>query len=462
MPSKIPRWRRTKIEGENVRLSGRTLALAIWTLFGSVAFAQERVGPSFDCAAARQPLAQMLCASSDLARTDLLFSQAYWALFQQVGEAGKKDLKQEDIRFIDAVQQQCGVPHSGPIPPEGAPAWTCVRAAYEKQRVLWLSRLTPPASEEANRPIERHIALQRALQKLGFLPAGQAADGVYGPATRAALSQWQRMHFRPETGLLGDADATVLEEIAAKDSGPRTVQAAHTMANARSSADENLQSPSSTTEAAPSVTGRAPPREAAEPDRTYSDPATYCRVVNTIDRPDSRYNGPDTPRIVVRSFGLVPEDDLFSEFAWRCLNGRVLACQSPGDADACIQWPGGMSAVRVPTSEMNAFCKQNPGSSFIPYSLIGHSNPFEWHCSNDHAEITKQLGTLDERGFHEGVWQPLDTMTQTPIDALFEAIGKNDLSGVKSTLEQGMNVNATAESGSTPLYIATAVRSNSK
>src|SRR5437588_2195301 len=54
--------------------------------------AADQIGPSFDCAAARQPLAQILCADPDLSQTDLRFAQAYFALLPQLDDAGKRDL----------------------------------------------------------------------------------------------------------------------------------------------------------------------------------------------------------------------------------------------------------------------------------------------------------------------------------------------------------------------------------
>jgi uncharacterized protein len=170
----------------------------------------EQIGPSFDCHKAQQPLAQMLCADPDLSRTDLRFAQAYFALLRQVGDAGKGELKQEELQFLETVQQQCGIPRSGPVVPQSEASRNCVKTAYEKQRSVWVSRLTSLSLEEADRPIERHIALQRSLQQLGFLPADAIIDGVYGTGTREAISQWQRSHNRSVTGALGDDDAQAL------------------------------------------------------------------------------------------------------------------------------------------------------------------------------------------------------------------------------------------------------------
>lgn len=177
----------------------------------------EQIGPSFDCSAARQPLAQILCADPDLSQTDLRFAQAYFALLPQLDDAGKRDLKQEDLRFLDAAQQHCGVPPAGPTPAQSDALRKCVKDAYESQRSVWLLRLRPPFSEEASRPIERHIALQRLLQQLGFLSADAKVDGVYGAGTREAISRWQSAQGGNVTGVLSDADAQALEQGAPQD-----------------------------------------------------------------------------------------------------------------------------------------------------------------------------------------------------------------------------------------------------
>lgn len=79
-----------------------------------------------------------------------------------------------------------------------------------------------PFSEEASRPIERHIALQRSLQQLGFLSADAAVDGVYGAGTREAISRWQSTRNRSVTAVLGDSDAQALQEQASQQGAPVT------------------------------------------------------------------------------------------------------------------------------------------------------------------------------------------------------------------------------------------------
>jgi len=165
------------------------------------------IGPSFDCASVHTPVAQLICSSPDMSRLDLMFVQAYYAMRQQVGEAGWQTLKVEAVNFEDQTLQRCGIPLTGVLPPDQRPWLTCLAAAYERQRAVWLSRLSGPGGEEARRLIEAHVALQRDLQLIGLLPASETIDGVYGSATRTAILAWQQSQGSEPTGFLSDADA---------------------------------------------------------------------------------------------------------------------------------------------------------------------------------------------------------------------------------------------------------------
>jgi len=115
--------------------------IAFIRAYGAPASVSPRIGPGFDCAEARQPLSLIICADPGLSRADLLFNQAYWALFQQVGSTGQGKLKKEDLAFLDWVQQRCGIPHFGPLPVDGLSSRDCVKEAFEAQRSTWLGRL---------------------------------------------------------------------------------------------------------------------------------------------------------------------------------------------------------------------------------------------------------------------------------------------------------------------------------
>jgi uncharacterized protein YecT (DUF1311 family) len=214
------------------------------------AAAPARIGPSFDCSKGTHPLALMICGNPELTRTDLEFVQAYQALRHQVGEPGQRELQQEAIDFTNSVLRDCGVPEIGPV--SGSP--DCVGAHYKRQRSYWLARLSGAPYEEADRPIERHVALQSRLQQLGFLPPTERVDGVYSARMRGAIVAWQNATGRPVSGFLGDTDASVLERGASQQ-----------VAEAESPDRVAPTSPPQSTQTSDNIAARAPAAMPAQP-----------------------------------------------------------------------------------------------------------------------------------------------------------------------------------------------------
>ena len=173
-------------------------------------------GPSFPCPQPDDPLAQLICSTPKLALLDMQLVQTYEALYQQVGSSGDQALVQDDLLFNRNVRSTCGIAlaqsrGTSPAPPP-APDGSelCVIPAYQQQIALWQGQLQGAAAEEASRSIQDQVALQSRLRALGFLPSQDQLDGVFGPATRAAIIQWQTSVGRQPTGLLGNDDAQAL------------------------------------------------------------------------------------------------------------------------------------------------------------------------------------------------------------------------------------------------------------
>lgn len=200
--------RATKVFGLLAVVCGALVAAA------APARAQTATGPSFDCAApgvARDILPQIICMDPNLAKADLAFSQAYQALRQQVGEAGLRDLRREAVEFTNGTMEACGLAKGMAATPELlAQSRSCLATQYGRQRLAWIERLSPDARQEAERPLDTHLRLQGVLQSRGYLPEEAVIDGVYGPATRIAISLWQQDAGRQPTGLLSAADAMAL------------------------------------------------------------------------------------------------------------------------------------------------------------------------------------------------------------------------------------------------------------
>lgn len=139
---------------------------------------------------------------------------------------------------------------------------------------------------------------------------------------------------------------------------------------------------------------------------TYDDPAAYCAAVGTIDRPDARYTGEAVPEWIARALMRAtnaPADSspaFFKHAAWRCDQGKVLACSYganiPCDAKA--------DAGRKPGPGAKEFCRENPGADVVPAVATGHATIFAWRCKGKRPVIARQVLKVDRRGFPAEFW----------------------------------------------------------
>ena len=138
----------------------------------------------------------------------------------------------------------------------------------------------------------------------------------------------------------------------------------------------------------------------------YDDPAAYCAAVRTIDKPDGRYRGPAVPDWMARALKKAehsPEDtplDVFTHAAWRCADGRVLACFYGANL------PCGEKADprRAPTEPVVAFCRAEPESEIVPAYVTGRRTVFEWRCRAGKPAIVRRVATVDRQGYAAKYW----------------------------------------------------------
>ena len=221
------------------------LLLAAALTAPGVAYGQD-YKPDFNCSAdhSKDSIATMLCQNSEAAKYELIFDQTYYALRQIVGKSGWKALKQEAIADDD-VFKACVEPETmDGILPRADPS--CYISTIDSLTQKYRRRLSGSALEEASRPINQHIALQQTFIDLGYLPAGSIADGVYGKATREAISTWQRVAHRPASdGFISDADAATLSAPTAQnqsyDRPPAPQHSVPTLQDEQQIAAENLK-----------------------------------------------------------------------------------------------------------------------------------------------------------------------------------------------------------------------------
>lgn len=193
-----------------------TGALLLSACLPTPASAQQRIGPSFNCsspAVANQPVAQVICVSDELAYLDLAYVVVHQALSHSLDEAGHRALAAERELFVQGNTERCALPKTGLLAKSPtARDVACIADRYRQRRAELLQRVRGPAAEEASLVPEDTLEIQQRLQAKGFLPPSPAADGVLGPASRSALSAWQRSAGVSETG--GFASKAVLAQLA--------------------------------------------------------------------------------------------------------------------------------------------------------------------------------------------------------------------------------------------------------
>jgi len=156
----------------------------------------------------------------------------------------------------------------------------------------------------------------------------------------------------------------------------------------------------------------APPATLAVPTAAaFTDPFAYCAAVGTIDQPDARYTGPKTNDAIVKGYlkaagldvnGSYP--DAFKQMTiWRCMDKQVYAC----NFGANLPCDSKADTNRAPTQGMADFCKENPGSDFIPMSVTGHATIYSWHCVKDTPELLDQIDKADAAGYLTRIWYPI-------------------------------------------------------
>jgi len=161
---------------------------------------------------------------------------------------------------------------------------------------------------------------------------------------------------------------------------------------------------------------------AANPEQSsYSDPFAYCAAVGTVDAPDGRYNGLEMPDAVVQGLiqqGVVSADapaEFQKHAVWRCMDGQVWVCHF----GANLPCQEKADTSQVPTSELEAFCKENLTADSIPAAVTGRATVYEWECSAGKPQVVRQVFQVDSQGYLADFWYEL-----TPQGTDRSALGK--------------------------------------
>jgi len=178
------------------------------------------MGPSFDCgtkAVSEQPLAQMICASRELAYRELSYVIAYQALKEASSPDQRKTMVAEANALVVAMNDRCNLPTTGALrrsPTEQEVG--CIGALFQQDRAALVERTTGVARDEAVLEPVDTFAIQKALQAQSYLSRSDTVDGVFGPVTRKAISAWQRDNGIRESGFGSKALIDQLAAVASR------------------------------------------------------------------------------------------------------------------------------------------------------------------------------------------------------------------------------------------------------
>jgi hypothetical protein len=125
--------------------------------------------------------------------------------------------------------------------------------------------------------------------------------------------------------------------------------------------------------------------------------------VQTVDHPDPRYIGPQTPDWIELSLGKrlhLPLDAEVLPVAWRCAHGTVMAC-SVGIGMLCDQKP---STSRVASRAAIEFCRAFPEIDRALPNLGTELSAYQWECRHGFPRLIGWQPDLDNEGYLRRYW----------------------------------------------------------
>jgi hypothetical protein len=144
---------------------------------------------------------------------------------------------------------------------------------------------------------------------------------------------------------------------------------------------------------------------------TASTQATAAATTATYTV-DTRYSGEKVPDTVISGYlkaaGLEnstePMDTLKAGTTWRCMDGKVYACNVGANLPCASQ----ANTDKTPTQAMKDYCATNSEATDIPASVTGHETVYAWNCSKGAVVLGKQLVQPDAQGFLSDIWYAIE------------------------------------------------------
>lgn len=148
-----------------------------------------------------------------------------------------------------------------------------------------------------------------------------------------------------------------------------------------------------------SAPARSQPSSAAQARQTrLNDPVPYCAANPDTAEIGPDYTGQPVPDWVARAARTTGQSGSLA-YNWRCVGGRVLACASKPDEQACTK----PVQDTEPTPELLAFCT-GKRRAVVPDDVVGNSVAI-WACRQGQPAITGYRAGLDPQGYFSSQWQ---------------------------------------------------------
>jgi len=132
--------------------------------------------------------------------------------------------------------------------------------------------------------------------------------------------------------------------------------------------------------------------------RAQESPHAYCARVGNDDRlrtPPASLEG-----ALKRLFNISGKYALESSY-YRCADGKVMLCTVGANL------PCGKADMSTMLPQADAWCRDNPNSTFIPMAVTGHDTPYNWRCAGRKAKAGAPVAKIDAKGFFVDNWKEL-------------------------------------------------------
>jgi hypothetical protein len=104
--------------------------------------------------------------------------------------------------------------------------------------------------------------------------------------------------------------------------------------------------------------------------------------------------------IVAKAFG-ISVDMARDGAVVRCDGGRLKACWIGANLDC------GQANLHRSLPGASAYCRDHPGSDFIPMVATGHDTIYNWRCAGRRAVAGKPNRLVDAHGYIAGNWREI-------------------------------------------------------